>query len=258
MSAQDKTEQVLRDIHIMFSRSEPYDKTASRVIVDKKAFLELLNRLNVCIYDIMEEYELTQRSRDKAERAARKRGDEIIWDASRKAEDVYAASVLYTDEALRRIQDIMQAATDSVKEVYERLDDDLKKEKEIVHRDQSDLKGHLQDLADTEKYLKLIEERNKEIERERLKKKAPEEKEASPYTAIKPEIKINAEYFEKAGIAMEEEETGEAEESDEIAAAEIDVDLDAEYFDWKEEPEESAKEKKAEKHSFFGKLLKGE
>ena len=68
MSAQDKTEQVLREMHIMYANSEMYDKATNRVIIDKKKALNLLQRLNVCIYELMEEHELTQQSRDAAER----------------------------------------------------------------------------------------------------------------------------------------------------------------------------------------------
>ena len=60
------------------------------------------------IYESMEEHEMTKRSRDQAERDTKRRGDEIIADAKSKAEDVYAGSVLYTDEALKRVQFIMQ------------------------------------------------------------------------------------------------------------------------------------------------------
>ena len=107
MSAQDQTEKVLRQLHVLLSKSEPYPKEPSKVIVDKEQMLALLADLNTCMYGIMDEYELTQRSRDRAEREFRKQGDQIVWDASRKAEDIYAASVMYTDEALNRVWDIM-------------------------------------------------------------------------------------------------------------------------------------------------------
>lgn len=257
MSAQDKTEQVLRDIHILFSNSEAYSEEKNLVIVDKKQMLEQLNRLNVCIYEMMEEYELTQQGRDKAEREMKKVGEEIIKDASRKAEDVYAASVIYTDEALHHVQEIMQNATDSVRELYDKLNEELKAEKKIVARDQSELKGHLQNLVDTEKYLKLIDERNRELEKERVKEN--EESEPSPYAAVKPEIKINTEYFEKTGITPLEDDTDEEAFSEddfeiEIIAPEVSVNLDADYFKWKEGQDPAPTEKKA---SLFAKLYKG-
>lgn len=259
MSAQDRTEQVLRDIHILFSQSEVYDKATNRVIVDKKEALNLLQRLNVCIYELMEEHEMTEQTRAAAERELRRRNEEIVMDAKRMAEDVYAGSVLYTDEALRRVQDIMQDAADSVKQVYEKMNAELQKEKAAVHRDQSELKSHLEDLRDTNKYLKLIEERNKQIEKERAKAKN-EEEQPSVYASIKPEIKINTEYFEKAGIPLVEEVPEEMpEEKAEPVAAEVKVNLDSEYFKWKEENGEAEPgEKKQERSSIFGKIRKNE
>lgn len=151
MSAQDKTEQVLREMHIMYANSEVYDKATNRVIIDKKEALNLLQRLNVCIYELMEEHELTQQSRDAAERQFRKKTDGIVEDANRMAEDVYAGSVMYTDEALHRVQDIMQDAMDSVREICDKMNDALAQEKSNVRRDQSELKSHLEDLRDTNK-----------------------------------------------------------------------------------------------------------
>ena len=36
MSANDKTEKVLRELHILLSKSEPYKKEPTKVIVDKQ------------------------------------------------------------------------------------------------------------------------------------------------------------------------------------------------------------------------------
>ena len=236
MSAQDKTEQVLREMHIMYANSEVYDKATNRVIIDKKEALNLLQRLNVCIYELMEEHELTQQSRDAAERQFRKKTDGIVEDANRMAEDVYAGSVMYTDEALHRVQDIMQDAMDSVREICDKMNDALAQEKSNVRRDQSELKSHLEDLRDTNKYMNLIEQRNKEIAKERAKREQEEEEATSVYASVKPEIKINEEYFEKNGIPLETEEPEEEPEKNTgETGAEIKVNLDAEYFKWKED-----------------------
>ena len=236
MSAQDKTEQVLREMHIMYANSEVYDKATNRVIIDKKEALNLLQRLNVCIYELMEEHELTQQSRDAAERQFRKKTDGIVEDANRMAEDVYAGSVMYTDEALHRVQDIMQDAMDSVREICDKMNDALAQEKSNVRRDQSELKSHLEDLRDTNKYMNLIEQRNKEIAKERAKREQEEEEATSVYASVKPEIKINEEYFEKNGIPLETEKPEEEPEKNTgETGAEIKVNLDAEYFKWKED-----------------------
>ena len=244
MSTQDNIEKVLRGLHVILSKSEPYQKEPTKVIVDKQQMLDLLSQLNKCIYDIMDEYELTKQSRDRAEREFRKHGDEIIWDASRKAEDIYAASVMYTDEALNRIQQIIKQSNESVQEIYSSLNERMKEEEHRVKSNQLELKSQLQDLVDTEKYLKLIEERNRQIQKEKEKKNTIEDKEQeqSIYKGRQTEIKINQEYFEKMGISMEEESTEE-----ELPEIDINIDLDADYFQWKEEQEGNDKEPKEKK-----------
>ena len=101
MNANDKTEKVLREIHIMLSKAEQYKPEPSRVIINKQQMIDLLAELNKCIYAMQDEYELTEQSRNHAEREFRKKGDQIVWDASRKAEDVYAASVSIRMERFR-------------------------------------------------------------------------------------------------------------------------------------------------------------
>lgn len=242
MSTQDNIEKVLRSLHILLSKSEPYAKEPSKVIVDKQQMLDLLSQLNKSIYDVMEEYELTKQSRDRAEREFRKKGDGIVWDASRKAEDIYAASVMYTDEALSRVQDIMKESQKSIEDIYTELEKKLTEQEELVKKNQLELKSQLQDLVDTEKYLKLIEERNKEIQKEKEKGKSIEEKEPSIYANRQTEIKINQEYFDKMGISLEEEENKDADKDSEAMD-----ELDADYFQWKEEQEVESKTTNASK-----------
>ena len=258
MSAQDRTEQVLRNIHILFSNCEVYDEKTNRIIVDKKEMLKLLNDLTVCMGDLMDEYELNQQGQDKREREAKKIGEEIIKDASRKAEDVYAASVIYTDEALRHVQDIMQTAADSVQQLYQKMAEELAKEKEVVRSDQSELQGHLLNLVDTEKYLKIIEDSNKEIEKEKAKDKEKEwgEPETAAVSAGKPEIRINTELLRQSGITYEEEFAEEVQETKETVTADVSVNLDAEYFQWKETGSEGTKSQKQEKHTLFSRFGK--
>lgn len=250
MSVQDNTERVLKSLHIMVAKGQMYEKDASCIVVEKEKILNLLKELNQCMAAMMEQYELTRQSKDKAERELRKRGDEIVMDASRKAEDIYAASVMYTDEALNSIQEIMQKTNDSVRELYQEMDKRLEEQKRIVRENQLELTSQLQDLSDTDKYLKLIEERNRRIQREQEEKegklqkrdtKNGQKKTPSIYANRQTEIKINPAYFEKAGILVTEdipeaiEPESYYEEPLPKEAPEIKVNLDAEYFRWKNE-----------------------
>lgn len=269
MGAQDNTEKVLRSLHVLLSKSEPYPKEPSKVIIDKQQVIDLLAELNTCIYQIMDEYELTIRSRDKAERDFHKKGDQIIWDASRKAEDIYAASVMYMDETLNRMQDIMQEADKKVGAIYQEIKEQMEKEEQELRTNKSELKGQLQDLVDTEKYLKIIEERNREIEKEKMEGRPEYEQEKREEKAIyanrQTDIKINQAYLDKLGLSVPEEPVEEPEkvpDEPEVQApvmvedddeelkqleAELRVNLDADYFKWKDEQEEQEPAEEKEK-----------
>ena len=247
MSAQVNMEKVLRELHVLLSKSNPYERDSNYLVVNKKEMLDVLKQLAVCMSEVMDEYELTKQGREQAQRENRKIGEEIINDARAKAEDVYAASVMYTDEALRRILDIMDEANESVKAVYDSMGEKLANERKLVSGDKLELKSLLQDLKDTDKYMGIIEERNKKIAKE--KKWKEEDTESSPYAAV------NRDYFEQQGISFEEQ----PEEKTEKAAPEISVNLDSEYFKWKEQERKEGDpedEKQPEKKGFFGKFMK--
>lgn len=265
MSAQENLEKVLRNMHILLSKSDPLPGNPGKVVVEKQQVLDLLAELNTSIYGIMDEYEMTARSRDKAEREFRKKGDEIIWDASRKAEDVYAASVMYTEEALSSIQDIIKTANESVSQIYTEMNFKLEQEQKQIASNQSELKAQLRGLRDTEKYLRLIEDRNEEILREkRVNGKAPK-REASLYANRQTEIKVNTEVLEKLGLAEEASED-EAVQQAEVVKEETEktplmveeVDDDIELYEGKEtfsNIEEAMASKKKEPGGFT-KMLK--
>lgn len=211
MSVQDKLERTLRDIHVMISRGREVPGYEEYVLLYKKDMIKLLDVLKEAVNEMMDEYEITEQSRAKGDREAERRREETVRNANRQAEDIYAASVLYTDDALGRIQDIIETAESSMKEMMETFAKDLEKQKKKVKSNQRELKSQLEDLKDTSKYIKIIEERNKEIAREkaiiegrdkperyqRRKKQEPE------FVPLAAEIKVNEEYFKRAGLSLE-------------------------------------------------------
>ena len=236
MSVQDKVERVLREFYVLYSRSEPYDKNADRVIVNKKEALALLEQLKSCMNEMMEEYEITSNSRERGEREARRRRYDIIWDANHKAEDIYAASVLYSNEALGHIQTIIQNATDEMEKMFHTAKKEMMKQQQTVRDNQLELKSSLEDLKDTDKYRKVIEERNKEIKKKKeqdSQKKVKENTGAgmTAFPAGKPEIKVNPAYFEKIGRPVPVPDVPETKAAPEL---DIKVNLDAEYFRWRQ------------------------
>lgn len=286
MSVQDKVEHILKNIHLLFSASKPYDQAGEWIIVEKNQVFGLLEQLNLAIYEVMDQYEMTSQKHELAQRRCEKRGEEIIQKANNHADDIYAASIMYTDDAINRICHIMEDANESVQKIFRRMNTEMEQERERVRHNQLELTGQLQDFADTKKYIKIIEEINKKLERERLEEvKERKEKriqnEGKSYSAVQPEVRVNQAYFERTGKyygltqpeinpRKEEEEslarvTGKEfaeslrrraarnqeqnldiedmseaienafrEEASADEAPEIRVDLDAEYFKWKE------------------------
>ena len=236
MSAKDNTEKVLRDIHVLFSKAEPVEGSAMNVIINKNDAMELLKELNDCMYEMMDEYELTRQSRAKAERATRREGDDIIFESTRKAEDIYAASVMYTDNALNEIQEIIQSAIDRFDEIYDETKKHAEQEIKNVKKNQSDLKADLADLIDTQKYLHLIEDENRRLKKEkegrRKDSSAYDSLEDKIYANVQPEIVVNEEYFRQQGLNPDG--TPLEENLTEEAINDMSDDLDAEYFGWKE------------------------
>ena len=233
MSPQDKVERVLKEIHVAFSKSETYNGHPDKVIIDRKQFLNLLDRLNQGIYDMMDQYEQTRQSRSNAERAFRKKGDEIIEAANANAEDVYAASVIYTADMIGAIRELMDHTNDSMNDLFLQFRKDLREQKDKLQAHENELQGQLADLTDTKKYLSIIDDINKE--RARKKRDLDAERETGVQYAknmiytppSSPEIKVNEQYFENSGTKKPEDilcEPAPAEKPD------IKINTNAAYF----------------------------
>ena len=231
MSAQDKTERVLRQIHILFSQAQPFENSKHRVVIDKDRMMNLLKDLNSCMYDMMEEHELTEASRDKARRRVQRENDEMIFETRKNAEEIYAASLMYSDRAMNELADVVKETRNRFDQVYTDMQARIKEELDTVRHNQYELKGQLQGLIDTQKYLRLIEDENARRAKEKEKEKANPE--PSPYADTQVEIKLNEDYFRSQGLE-DYLEDAPLEDEPKKEEAQIQVNLDAEYFKWKE------------------------
>ena len=258
MNIQDKLERILRELHIMVSRAPASDINEDYVLVPKKEMQKELGNLSRTVREMMDAYEVTEQGRNRGELEAEKLRMEIIRDANQQAEDIYAASVIYSEDALGRIQFIMDQAEMAAGEVLKRMNREMEEEKRIVRSNQLELITQLEDMKDTAKYMKIIDERNRELAKAKAQKK--ENKQSRKYqrkgekdpefTAITPEIKINEEYFEKAGLTPEgipkevaEEMAKEAPEEPIVYEKPV-IKVNPEYFE--KTKKETGEEKKEE------------
>lgn len=205
MNIQDQLERILRELLVTVSRAPVSEANEEYVLIHKRDVQRQLGSLRDVVALMMEQYEVTEQSRLHAELEVEKQRTEIIRSANHQAEDIYAASVIYTDDALGRIQSIIDEAEKSAKNILNRIGREMENERRRIRSNQVELMTQLEDMNDTAKYMRLIEERNKELAKAREKKQSKtaryeQEPKETGVIAITPEIKINEEYFEKAGL----------------------------------------------------------
>ena len=246
MSAQDRTEDALRAMHILIANAEFEPGSNSKIIIDKDEAQTLLKELGDCLYAMLDESELTKSSRQQAERSEQKHADLTEERARKKAEDIYAGSLMYSDHALNLISDIVSDASAKMDQIHSQMMDQIEEEKKKIKKNQYELKGQLSDLKDTQEYLRLIEEENKRLEKEQESGEFTEEADEPSYANVKPEIHVNPAFFQGGDIPKGTVADGV--ETDDLSAkieSQINLDdLDREYFDWKDGGQNGTEQKK--------------
>ncbi len=234
MSIQDRLERSLRDLLVMVSKAQAPKRGSDYVLVHKKEMQRQLGCLRDVVQEMMDQYEVTEESRNRRALEIQKQGEQIIRNANHQAQDIYAASVLYTEDALGKIQSIIDEAEQASKNTLDRLRREMEEERRRVRSNQNELLTQLEDLKDTAKYMRLIEDRNREIAKAKAKRAenlkprkygripsndsdmeqeaAAEDYTEEKFTPICPEIRVNPEYFKKAGYTPEDIPGTETEE----------------------------------------------
>ena len=255
MSIQDKLERILREMHIMVSRGQISEINEEFVLIHKKEMQKQLNNLSQTVNEMMEHYELTEEGRNRAQLGAEKQRMEIIRDANHQAQDIYAASVLYSEDALGRIQNIIDEAEKSSKEILSRLNREMEEEKRIVRSNQLELITQLEDLKDSSKYMRLIEERNREIAKENTKREEALQKRQYRRKAeseLKPEIdEDEIEDLAEEIIKEVTKEVPEESPEEKIVYEKPVIKINEQYFQKLENLSDEVVEEQKEKHQKF-------
>lgn len=243
MSSQDKVERIMKKIHLLFSEGEPVLDDDNKVIVDRAEMFSALANLNMAIYEVMDQYEATTQARELAQRRQEKRDEARLAKVSDQVEDVYAASLIYTDDALARIQQLMEQTITASQQIWDSLHQNMEQEMERVRSDKVQLRDQLQDFRNSKKYMAMIDDCNRQREQEEKKskeaaKRIQNEAKHFPMKVI-PEIKVNPEYFLRRGLKpdgtpLTEDTSEKTEQMDQEKPVhevpEVKVNLDAEYF----------------------------
>lgn len=161
----EELEQIMRRIHVLFAKCEPYgDERDGRIIVPKKEMFRLLEKLNYAVIRMMDEYEGTVESRERGISAYQREGERIRTAAQAGADDVYAASLIYVDNMLEELTDVVAGAKEELWEQYARMAGRLDERARSLAEDQEEIKQLLTAMAQGGKYLKIIEHENKRLQ----------------------------------------------------------------------------------------------
>ena len=218
----EKIEEILRAIHVLFSKGEIYHELPDKVVLSKREMFALLEQLNYAVVEVMDRYEATTRSKQKALQEVEAASRKIVDAANKEAEDIYAASILYTDGALNEFTNIVDNTRQRLRDEYAYFEECMNQQLEQVRSNQAELLERLQLLAQNKKYLDIINEfaseqeeteKSQALERENKKSgKGTKKKEIPPDTVIPEKFKKNGKGSEQEGVSMKKSALPEIEE----------------------------------------------
>lgn len=154
----DNLEQVMKKIHIYIANSKESAYSSEDVIISKKRMFALLEELNYAVYEVMEQYEATASARDRGLAAAERMATDIKEDAMKRAEDVYASSLLYTQEAIADMRNALEYTYQKTKTEYQALIIDYEDKIEYLEENARQITAQLSAMSEAKTYLHLIEE----------------------------------------------------------------------------------------------------
>jgi len=156
----EKLEQTMKKIHIYLANCKESAYSSEELIVSKKRIFSLLDELNYAVYEVMEQYEATVAARDRGLAMAERQAADIKEDAVHRAEEVYASSLLYTQQAIADMQNALEYTHEKTKREYEMLLQNYQEKMLFLEQDSQEIVSQLSAMADSKTYLHIIEEIN--------------------------------------------------------------------------------------------------
>lgn len=152
----DGMERIMREIHVMFAKAEKISSREDMIVVDKKKIFALLESLNHEVYDAMDRYEESKASRELAVQKYKEETDAMVERASESAEEIYAASILYSDSTLMELEQEVAHARESIQKTWENIDRQIADRLKDLEKNRKELKSQLESMEQGRMYLDLI------------------------------------------------------------------------------------------------------
>lgn len=163
--------------------------SVGKVVVNKDEAVSLLNELKNIVDGELKIYREFNDRRGRIISDAKKEAQDIIYDAEqtasrirvtkrihtggstfrpgalaeeekeavRTASDIYAASLIYTDEMLTEVNDVVDQAYDLVKHQYVKMVELLDEKSRLIAKNKAELMNSLKELSKEERYSQILE-----------------------------------------------------------------------------------------------------
>ncbi len=183
-----KAKQLLDKIQMLVEEGQNVPFAAGKTLVNKDEMLEIVEELKTTIDIELKAYHEITDKRSKIIKEANREAEEIILEAEetasrirlskpsplavsrqvknlnkqdkmalRTANEIYAASIIYTNEMLMEINESVRQAYNMISMETDRVLDSLRKKSEIIEQDKRELMDGLMDMKKQERYADILE-----------------------------------------------------------------------------------------------------
>ncbi len=159
-----RVEEILKKIHVLFAKGECYQNSPDLIILSKTEMFNLLEELNEAMYEVLDQYEATNRAKEMARLETEREASEIIAEAKRESESVYAGSLVYTDTMLNELNELINSTKDNIRREYIELLAKMDDRMETLEKNREDTKDLLSELHESDLYINVLDEVRKNRE----------------------------------------------------------------------------------------------
>lgn len=223
-----RTEQIIDKLVDMIENGQSVPLSTGKVMINKDEAVLMLRELENIVKGELKVYREVTDRKGKIINEAKKEAEDIIYEAEqsasrirvtkhmsshglgyhldnldsedrkalRTANDIYAASVIYTDEMLTEVNDVVAQAYDLIHNQYGKMLESLEEKARLIAENKAELMENLKELSKEERYSQILELSqllSNELYNERAKAR-----EMDTYGSYQMEIKFDNDEVENA------------------------------------------------------------
>lgn len=185
----DRTSAIISRLESILNNAKTAPLSSENVTVNREEMLTLLNNLSETVEHEMKVYREVTDKQARIINEAKEEAKEILYEAEksasrirvtkrraneppafkqsdlardeklalRTANDIYAASLIYTDEMLTEVDHLVNDAYDKIYQEYEKVKDILKQKIADISDNKAELMKNLEELSVTDRYSQILE-----------------------------------------------------------------------------------------------------